>query len=103
MSPLYKVIIADPPWGYANWSERKNGAAQAIYNTMSIEDLCAMPGRWITAATTMQLLGVNSRQRMGQVLRAHGYDMAGGRYTIGKDYLYNLDAVEVVRGKRNKQ
>ena len=71
-----------------------------MQDEMTIITLSNHPGRWITAAATMQLLGVNSRQRMGQVLRARGYDMAGGRYAIGKDYLYNLDAVEVVRGKR---
>jgi len=56
MTPLYKVIIADPPWGYANWSERKNGAAQAIYNTMSIEDLCAMPVSQIAAPDCVLLM-----------------------------------------------
>ena len=56
MSPLYKVIIADPPWGYANWSERKNGAAQAIYNTMSIADLCAMPVSQIAAPDSVLLM-----------------------------------------------
>ena len=56
MSPLYKVIIADPPWGYANWSERKNGAAQAIYNTMGIADLCAMPVSQIAAPDSVLLM-----------------------------------------------
>lgn len=68
---------------------------------MTIITLSTHPGRWITAAAAMQMLGVNSRQRMGQVLRAHGYDMAGGRYAIGKDYLYNLDAIKIVRDKRS--
>ena len=53
---LYKTIIADPPWGYQNWSERKNGAAQAIYSTMSIDDLCEMPVSEIADRNAVLLL-----------------------------------------------
>jgi N6-adenosine-specific RNA methylase IME4 len=39
----YGVIIADPPWPYQQWSERKHGAAKATYDLMTMEDLYKMP------------------------------------------------------------
>jgi hypothetical protein len=37
----YGVILADPPWQYANAGCR--GAAENQYPTMAIKDLCARP------------------------------------------------------------
>jgi N6-adenosine-specific RNA methylase IME4 len=37
------VIIADPPWSYANWSDAAHGAARSAYSCMAIEDICAIP------------------------------------------------------------
>ena len=39
----YGVIIADPPWPYQNFSNRKQGAASAAYNLMSMDELIQMP------------------------------------------------------------
>lgn len=36
----YRTIVADPPWRYGNTSTR--GAAEDHYQTMSIEELCAL-------------------------------------------------------------
>lgn len=44
-----RVIYADPPWRYQNFSEKKHGAAASNYTTMSTEDICALPvGRYAT-------------------------------------------------------
>jgi len=37
----YGVIIADPPWNYNN--ARCRGAAENIYSTMTVDDICALP------------------------------------------------------------
>jgi N6-adenosine-specific RNA methylase IME4 len=41
----YGVIIADPPWPYQQFSDRKQGAARAAYDLMTMDELCAMPVR----------------------------------------------------------
>lgn len=37
----YSIIYADPPWRYSQ--KRLSGAAEHHYNTMSIDELCALP------------------------------------------------------------
>lgn len=37
----YGVILADPPWNYANAGCR--GAAENHYSTMTVADICALP------------------------------------------------------------
>lgn len=37
------MIVVDPPWKYANWTARKNGAAQAHYEGLKVEELAALP------------------------------------------------------------
>ena len=39
----YGVIVADPPWPYQNFSERREGSAKAEYNLMTLDDLYEMP------------------------------------------------------------
>lgn len=42
----YQIIYADPPWSYYVWSEDKKqaqGCAKRHYQTMTIEDICALP------------------------------------------------------------
>ena len=39
----YKVILADPPWKYQNWSAKKNGAAKSHYPCMTVEEIAAIP------------------------------------------------------------
>jgi N6-adenosine-specific RNA methylase IME4 len=41
-SPRYRVILADPPWSYQNWTAAKHGAAVSVYKTMTLEDICAL-------------------------------------------------------------
>lgn len=39
----FGVIYADPNWLYANWTEKKNGAAVSHYETSSVDDICKIP------------------------------------------------------------
>ena len=41
----YDVILADPPWSFEVWNkDTGNGrSAESHYNTMSLEDICALP------------------------------------------------------------
>lgn len=43
---MYRVILADPPWSYADRSPTASGAlgkAESHYPTLTIEDLCKLP------------------------------------------------------------
>lgn len=50
----YGVILADPPWNYANSGCR--GAAENHYPTMSLEEICAMPIAQQSAPNSVLLL-----------------------------------------------
>lgn len=39
----YKTILADPPWRYGNWTNKKNGAAASAMETMSLADMLFLP------------------------------------------------------------
>ena len=41
----YSVIYADPPWSYRQKGDKgkKQGYAAQHYNTMTTEDICALP------------------------------------------------------------
>jgi N6-adenosine-specific RNA methylase IME4 len=40
----FGVILCDPPWGYATYSPKGKGrSAEAHYDTMSLEDIRALP------------------------------------------------------------
>ena len=47
MAKKYSIIYADPPWRYNQ--KGVSGAAEKHYPTMSIEELCALPGAEISA------------------------------------------------------
>lgn len=42
-----RVILADPPWRYRNWSDAAHGAASSAMDTMADADMAAIPvARW---------------------------------------------------------
>ena len=41
MTEGYNIVLADPPWRYAN--KGGQGVAENHYPTMNIEDICALP------------------------------------------------------------
>lgn len=42
-SECFRTILADPPWKYANFGQKKHGAARAHYPTMTLEQLGEIP------------------------------------------------------------
>lgn len=47
----YEIVLADPPWSFGAWSRPDAGrTAAAHYDTMTLEDLCAM-GPWLRTIT----------------------------------------------------
>lgn len=43
MSGEFRTILADPAWPYRQFSDSAQGAVKAQYDTMSIDDICAIP------------------------------------------------------------
>ena len=45
----YRVVLADPPWRFATWSDKGKGkSAEQHYETMSLGDICLLPVReWV--------------------------------------------------------
>lgn len=42
MSGTFRVLYADPPWPYANWSDKAQGAARSNYACMTMEEIYAL-------------------------------------------------------------
>ena len=52
----YDLILADPPWSYQNWTEKKNGAAKSHYEQLKQKDLCELPVGELAAKDSILLL-----------------------------------------------
>lgn len=55
----YEIIYADPPWSYTldrSSAKNKGGSANTHYDTMSLEQLCALPIKDITAKDSLLFL-----------------------------------------------
>ena len=52
----FGVITADPPWSYANWIDKKNGAAAAHYDCLTLEELKQLPVSSVAAEDCMLFL-----------------------------------------------
>jgi N6-adenosine-specific RNA methylase IME4 len=74
----YKVILADPPWNYANAGCR--GAAENHYPTMTLKEICALPIKDMAADDSILLLWATWPQlREGlEVVKAWGFDYVTG-------------------------
>jgi N6-adenosine-specific RNA methylase IME4 len=78
MTTRYGVIVADPPWQYANAGCR--GAAENHYDTMTIDDICALPVGDVAADNSVLFLWATwplllEAQR---VIEAWGYEYITG-------------------------
>lgn len=74
----YKVIVADPPWRYANAGCR--GAAGNHYSTMGLQQICDLPVQRIAQDNSILLLWATWPQlREGlDVIKAWGFDYLTG-------------------------
>ena len=82
---LYGLILADPPWSYDMWSERGyDKAPEAHYETMSTEEICALPV-WELAAPDCLLVLWSTWPHLlhaQRVMRAWGFRyVSGGSWT----------------------
>lgn len=71
----YQIIYADPPWQY-QFGFDIHGAAQRHYNTMSIDDLCALPIKDLADDNAVLFLWVTSPKLADcfAVIQAWGFE-----------------------------
>ena len=72
----FEVIVADPPWRFASNSAAKPGRnARRHYDTMTVEQIAAMPVRNIAAKSALLLLWITVplEHRANEVLTAWGF------------------------------
>lgn len=80
MNPKARCVLADPPWAYAQWSDRKHGAAAAAIDVMATSDIAAIPvGEWCDEDCALFLWGTWPKVPDAiQVMRAWGFDFVTG-------------------------
>ncbi|MEH6478156.1 MAG: MT-A70 family methyltransferase [Sneathiella sp.] len=76
----FKVILADPPWSYENWSnngEEKN--PNAHYDCMTIDDIAEMPVEALAAKDCVLFMWVTwpLMPEWHKVIKAWGFEFAG--------------------------
>lgn len=78
MDKKYGVILADPPWSYSNSGSR--GAAELIYPTMPVGDICKLPIRSLAADNCILLEWCTWPQLQEgiAVMNAWGFDYVTG-------------------------
>lgn len=75
----WKVIYADPPWEFKNWSEKgEDRNANQHYNTMAIDDLMAMPVKDIADDDSVLFLWVTdpTLPHAMKLINAWGFEYA---------------------------
>ncbi len=81
----YQIIYADPPWQY--WSGGKKNASRH-YNTMTIEDICALPVQNLASENCLLFLWITFPilDRVFEVIDAWGfkYSTCGFVWVKGK-------------------
>lgn len=72
----FRVIVADPPWNYANRADDPTHRARNPYPDMSIEDICALPvGEMAAEDCALWLWTTNAHMREAfVVLDAWGFE-----------------------------
>lgn len=70
----YNIIYADPPWSYKDSGCR--GAAAKHYDTMSVEDICALPIQEISANDSVLFMWATYPKlpEALQVIKAWGFE-----------------------------
>lgn len=84
----YDVILADPPWAYQNWTDKKNGAAAAHYKQLTDADICALPVDTIAAPDALLFLWATfpKLQEGLDVMRAWGFTYVTTPFVWNKTY-----------------
>lgn len=84
----YQVILADPPWQYQNWTDKKNGAAISWYETLTVEEICELPVQTLASANCSLLLwGTFPKLKEAlQVMEAWGFEYKTVAFDWTKTY-----------------
>lgn len=111
----YRIILADPPWAYQNWTDKKNGAAKAHYTPLTEKELCDLPISDIADNNSLLFLWATfpKLQEALNVLEAWGFNYIttpfvwNKTYKDGKPYcglgFWTRSGTEIVlMGKRGK-
>jgi len=71
----YGVIAVDPPWHYETYSHKAMRSASAHYETMSIDDICALPvGHIASRDAVLMLWGTSPHLPAAlEVIKAWGF------------------------------
>lgn len=73
----FRVILADPPWSFANFGQAKHGAARDKYDLMTVEEIAAMPVGDLAAPNSICALWssatVSAEGQHARVLEAWGF------------------------------
>ena len=92
----YNVIYADPPWRYGD--RRCSGACEFHYNTMDIDDICALPVERIAAKDSVLFLWTTypMLQEAMRLIKAWGFQYKSIAFQwvkmnkSGKGYFFGL-------------
>jgi N6-adenosine-specific RNA methylase IME4 len=109
----YGVILADPPWTYKTRSEKGQGKSPSLhYNTMTLEDICALPVHLLAADDCMLVMWTTAPhlQQSLVVMEMWGFDYAtagawakqsktGEKWAFGTGYVYRSAAEFYIVGK----
>lgn len=75
MAKKYNIIYADPPWSYSDKALNRGGALRH-YDTMSLEDICALPVADIAADDCLLFMwgAWPKLYESGEVIKAWGFE-----------------------------
>lgn len=86
----YRVLLADPPWEFANYGQRRHGAARSHYVGLSVPELCTMPVRELAQQNAVCLLWCarphSAEGAHARVLRAWGFRPVTRAFVWSKRY-----------------
>ena len=82
----FRVILADPPWKYADFGHANNGAARNHYPLMTQERLCALPVAKLAADPCALFLWATGPKMIEalEVVDAWGFDFKTVAFTWHK-------------------
>lgn len=111
----YKIIYADCPWSYQNWTDKKNGAAVSHYKPLTEKELCELPVNNISQSDSICFFWATfPKLKEGiKVLEAWGFTFitapfvwnktyASGKPYCGLGFWTRSGAEIVLLGKRGK-
>jgi N6-adenosine-specific RNA methylase IME4 len=113
----YPVIVCDPPWAYANWSDKAHGAARSWYECLTNKQIAELPVGDVVADNAALVMWITGPKLVEgahlPIMKAWGFRPVtmpwvwhkttkdGGRYT-GLGFYTRSECEFVVLGIRGK-